>query len=259
MNELTRIEKVFEGQSITAYLWEDKPVWIAKELGRVMGYSGEGERLTDSIRGEWKEELIVGQDFELLEGERLALFKNNHPRNPGVVDRTSSLLILKEPGFHLVCIKSGKPIGIRLRRWLAEEVLPSLVRTGSYQSRPRTWEEELYALRPSALIGLKKAAERGHKWAIDRLYPNQVPPPPSFGAWEEQLVAYVSGRASVSVPEVLWEVFGIPPAAAEQRDQNRAAKVLRLLGWERSCVRAGQTDDGRPLRQWRYFPPRLRS
>jgi len=75
----TYVENVFEGQAITAYLWEDKPVWIAKELGRVMGYSEEGRGLVETFRKDWKEELIEGTDFEVLEGERLSTFKTSLP------------------------------------------------------------------------------------------------------------------------------------------------------------------------------------
>lgn len=168
MSELTRFEKVFEGSPITAYLWEDKPVWVAKELGRVMGYGEEGKGLLRSIQ-DWKEQMIAGVDFEVLEGEQLAKFKATRGELLPESDRSPSLLILKESGFHLVCLKTDKPIGVRLRRWLAEEVMPSLVRTGSYPSKAQTLED----LRPAAMLGLQKAAEKGHKWAIQMVLAQQ--------------------------------------------------------------------------------------
>lgn len=139
MNELKAVEKVFEGRTLTAYLWEGAPVWIAKELGRVLGYSGDGERLTDLLRREWKEEVIDGQDAELLAGERLATFKAATPALRG--SSINHLLLLKESGFHLVCLKTDKPVGRRLRRWLSDEVMPSLVRAGSYQAKPQSVKE----------------------------------------------------------------------------------------------------------------------
>ena len=149
MNELKTVEKVFEGRTLTAYLWEGAPVWIAKELGRVLGYSGDGERLTDLLRREWKEEVIDGQDAELLAGERLATFKAATPTLRG--SSINHLLLLKESGFHLVCLKTDKPVGRRLRRWLAEEVMPLLVRTGSYQAKLQSTKEVPDSLKgPSA-------------------------------------------------------------------------------------------------------------
>jgi len=247
MKEISKIEKVFEGQFITAYLWEEKPVWIAKELGRVMGYSGEGERLTDSIRGEWKEELIVGQDFELLEGERLALFKNNHPRNPGVVDRTSSLLILKESGFHLVCIKSGKPVGVRLRRWLADEVMPSLLRTGSYQTSTDPLQSP--ALRAAAERGLQKAAEKGVKWAVQMVLGNKANTSPTkndtsqpafttgktltqHDVWESAIARDLeTAQPPVKISEVIVRAIGITKSKQSHSDHTRVGLILRRLGW----------------------------
>jgi prophage antirepressor-like protein len=159
MKELTRVEKVFEGQALTAYLWEGSPVWIAKEVGRVMGYSGDGERLTDLIRGEWKSEVIEGKDIELLTGERLANFKTATPALRG--SSINHLLLLKEPGFHLVCLKTEKPIGRQLRRWLAEEVIPSLLRTGAYQANPQSAEEVFDAYKPAVMAAMGKLASEG--------------------------------------------------------------------------------------------------
>jgi prophage antirepressor-like protein len=125
MNELKTVEKVFEGRTLTAYLWEGAPVWVAKEVGRVM------------------EELIDGKDIELLESERLEKFKTGMGGNtPHQLDSTRrELLLLKESGFHLVCLKTDKLVGRRLRRWLAEEVMPLLVRTGSYQAKLQSTKE----------------------------------------------------------------------------------------------------------------------
>ena len=145
MTQLIRLEHGFEGHSLPAYLWEGKSVWIAKDVGRVMGYGEEGKGLVDLLRQDWREELIEGADLELLEGERLIKFKadaggltrmvDSHQKEsaPLVAHRTASLLLLKESGFHLVCLKTEKAIGRRMRRWLAGVVMPSLLRTGGYQ------------------------------------------------------------------------------------------------------------------------------
>jgi hypothetical protein len=42
-------------------------------------------------------------------------------------------MILYEPGINMVCMKTDKPAGRALRRWLASDVLPSIRLTGGYQ------------------------------------------------------------------------------------------------------------------------------
>lgn len=160
MNELTRVNKVFEGEALAAYLWEEQPVWVAKEVGRLMGYGEDGKGLLRSIQ-DWKEEMISGVDFEVLEGERLAKFKATRGEVLPESDRSPSLLILKESGFHAVCLKTDKPIGVRLRRWLATEVMPSLIRTGSYQSKPQSIKEIFQAHKPAVLLAMALKASEG--------------------------------------------------------------------------------------------------
>ena len=43
------------------------------------------------------------------------------------------LVVLFETGLHLALVKTNKPAGRKLRRFLAEKVLPQLVRTGRYE------------------------------------------------------------------------------------------------------------------------------
>jgi len=251
MNGLMRIEKVFEGQAIAAYLWEEKPVWIAKELGRVMGYSEDGKGLLRNIQ-EWKEELIEGTDLELLEGERLAKFRDGLGRispqaTPDVSPFAPSLLILKESGFHLVCIKSGKPVGIRLRRWLADEVMPSLLRSGSYQTSTDPLQSP--ALRAAAERGLQKAAEKGVKWAVQMVLGNKANTSPTkndtsqpafttgktltqHDVWESAIARDLeTAQPPVKISEVIVRAIGITKSKQSHSDHTRVGLILRRLGW----------------------------
>ena len=53
---------------------------------------------------------------------------------PRVVKWVAEGLVRMQPvcGLHLVLAKTNLPIGKRLRRFLVDEVLPQLVRTGRY-------------------------------------------------------------------------------------------------------------------------------
>jgi prophage antirepressor-like protein len=123
----------FEGEPLTTLTWDGKPAWVAREIGRRLGYAGNGKRLVTRIGREWAAEFIEGKDYVLLSGDELAAFKAAVGLGtPEVPSRAGGLLLLLEPGLHLVLTKTNKPIGVRLRRFLVDEVLPQLVRTGAY-------------------------------------------------------------------------------------------------------------------------------
>ncbi len=144
MSEVTALTLPFEGEPLTTLTWKDRPAWIGREIGRRLGYAVDGKRLVSRIRREWADEFVEGTDYILLTGAELAALKEMLP--PGtqeVPGRTSALLLLLEPGLHLVLTKTDKPIGRRLRRFLVDEVLPQLVRTGSYSAQPAGLETAL--------------------------------------------------------------------------------------------------------------------
>jgi predicted P-loop ATPase len=70
-------------------------------------------------------------------------------------------------------------------------------------------------------------------------------------AWEPLVTEYISSRSSVSVGEILKHKLGIPVDKWNQIDQNRVARCLRLIKWERKQVRAA----GSTQRMWLYFRP----
>lgn len=69
-----------------------------------------------------------------LSGDELALFRQVTSESPVQVSShaRASLLVLFESGLHLVLTKTRRPVGVRLRRFLADEVLPQIVRDGKY-------------------------------------------------------------------------------------------------------------------------------
>lgn len=123
----------FQGNPFVTVTWQGRPAWIARHIGARLGYHDEGKRFPNMILGEWKNEFIDGKDYVVLSGEDLAAFKEL-PGADGVSPHAhNSLLLLFESGLHLALIKTRKRIGQDLRRFLAEEVMPQLARTGAYQ------------------------------------------------------------------------------------------------------------------------------
>jgi prophage antirepressor-like protein len=118
----------FDGQPLRVVTFRGRPCVVAVEVGRALGYSREGRALSDGLH-QWDDELIPDEDFETLRGDGLAEFKRVY----GVdVRKTSSrapvLTVLYETGLNLVCLKTERPMGKHLRRFLAAEVMPRLTR-----------------------------------------------------------------------------------------------------------------------------------
>ena len=121
-----------EDMGVRVYVFRGRPCVIAWAVGRALGYSNAGKKLIDSIRdpAKWASEFIDGKDVETLRGDDLREFKALLDGSPdsGEASKTSQLTVLFESGWDLACINTNKPEGVRLRRRLADEVLPKLRR-----------------------------------------------------------------------------------------------------------------------------------
>jgi len=65
--------------------------------------------------------------------------------------------------------------------------------------------------------------------------------------WQDAVSSYVQDRSNASIPEILSSVLMIEKSKWTQGEQNRVARCLTTLGWER--YRGSPPD-----RQWRYRP-----
>jgi prophage antirepressor-like protein len=140
MESLVQAVHRFDEQPVTSLFYKGKPAWIAREIGVALGYSQGGKRLATRITGEWSKELILSQDYAVLTGTEAALLERALGKGTEAVPLGSNrgLVILYESGLYLVLAKTEKAAGVRFRRFLADEVLPQLTRTGSYsRSQPR--------------------------------------------------------------------------------------------------------------------------
>lgn len=114
----------FEGRALTAFTFRNRECWIAQDVGAILGYEPAGWRR--SLKN-WDDELIVGSDIEALRGDDLRAFLAGLDVSAKTaLSRAPNLTVLYESGLNLVCLKTEKPTGRRLRRFLAEKVLPRL-------------------------------------------------------------------------------------------------------------------------------------
>jgi len=143
MKDLVRfINGDFEGNPLPTIMYKGRPCWIARQVGVVLEYGNGGKGFVVLICREWKDEFEVGHDFVILKGKELAelkrVFKEGGDYRHSCTESNSaykyanSLMLLFESGVHLASIKTEKPIGKRLRRFIADEVMPQLARKGMY-------------------------------------------------------------------------------------------------------------------------------
>ncbi len=128
-----RLTSEFEGMPLTTLTYKGQPSWIAAEVGRLLGYCNNGSRLVGKISGEWANEIIEGRDFVVLRDRELADFKAIFRGIPeSVIPFSSQIMLLFEPGLYGVCLKTNKPVGVRLRDYIKTEILPQVMRDGAY-------------------------------------------------------------------------------------------------------------------------------
>lgn len=123
----------FEGQTVPTFFIEGRPCWLARDIGTALGYDSDGRRLVANVTAEWSDDFLEGTDFCVLEGEVLADLKRLV--TDSVSSRAPAVTVLFESGVNLACMLTRKPLGRAMRRWLADDVLPTLHRTGQY-ARP---------------------------------------------------------------------------------------------------------------------------
>lgn len=137
--------------------------FVAKDIGAALGYHGEGRKMVNKITQDWSSEFIEGTDFVRLSGKKLREFNALRVEGPDSGPSNSrALLVLTESGVNLACMKTNKPIGVALRRWLADVVLPAL-RRGDAETLTRATEP----LSEKGRIALDRERRLTAKLALD--------------------------------------------------------------------------------------------
>jgi prophage antirepressor-like protein len=123
----------FEGRPFAAFTVDGRPTILAKELGVRLGYSSSGNRISGLIRNEWKDSFIEGKHHRVISGVELADLKVILEANTQyVLGRISHVMVLFEEGINMVALKSDKASAVRFQQFLADKVVPQLVRDGKY-------------------------------------------------------------------------------------------------------------------------------
>lgn len=144
---------LFEGKELHVYRFRGRPCMLAKDVGEALGYTPDG--FSRTLRS-WEAELKVDSDLSVLRGDDLREFLGGSDApvdNAG--GRISQLTVLFEPALYLVCIKTEKPLGVKLRRFLSDEVLPKLARGETIApSAPAIYRPEMGELERARAVRL---------------------------------------------------------------------------------------------------------
>lgn len=130
----------FEGTKVTTILYDGRPCWRASDIGAGLIYSDNGRRFVDKIVNEWSNEFKRGIDFEDFEdSDLIKLFAYTD----SVHAKIRKIRVLYESGLYKALMLTKKPAGVRMREWLATEVLPQIRKTGSYSSKHQASDKRL--------------------------------------------------------------------------------------------------------------------
>lgn len=101
----------FENNEVRTQLIDGEPWFIGKDVSDLLGYSNSPKALKDH----------VDEDDKLT--ERIVMAGQNR-----------EVTIINESGLYSLIIKSKLPNAKKFKRWVTSEVLPTIRKTGSYQT-----------------------------------------------------------------------------------------------------------------------------
>lgn len=126
MNELQNFN--FEGNEVRTVLINDEPYFVGKDIADILGYS----RPDNAIRNH------VDDDDKLMH----QFSASGQSRN---------MLVINESGMYSLVLSSKLPNAKKFKRWVTNEVLPSIRKHGAYMTDEKI-EEVL--LNPDTIINL---------------------------------------------------------------------------------------------------------
>lgn len=135
-NTLQPISLDFDGHPVTAVKFRGRWCWLPSQIAVAIGYD-QSSRIAKRISSEWADEFIAGHDYDVISGPDLrdlrSLLELSPKFGPSSVEKYAPrVTVLYESGLHLALLRTRKPAGKKLRRLLAEQVLPQLARDGRY-------------------------------------------------------------------------------------------------------------------------------
>lgn len=134
MNEML-IPLSFEGREIRVVTIGGEPFFVGRDVAERLGYANATDALAKHCRG-------VAKRYPIVDA----------------LGRTQDVRVLSEPDVLRLIVRSKRPEAERFERWVFEEVLPAIRKTGGYMTA--TPEETPEALAARALAVLQATVAR---------------------------------------------------------------------------------------------------
>ena len=115
MNELM----IFEGNNVEVFNWEDKVLFNPRDVGKCLELTDSAIRMAISKMNKNQVIKLTNSDVKDIDFRKL----NNRGEN-----------FLTESGVYKLAFKSNKKEAENFTDWIADEVLPSIRKTGNYIS-----------------------------------------------------------------------------------------------------------------------------
>lgn len=140
------------GINLNALLDEEGEIWfIGKEVAEILEYK-EGKKALQKY--------VENEDKIVLRGEEFKEFCRGTSYTP--TNKQRQLLVINEPGFYSLIMRSRTEIAFEFKRWVTKEVLPSIRKNGYYIDNNNITQEQLNKLqkeKDELEIKLKEANE----------------------------------------------------------------------------------------------------
>lgn len=110
----------FEGADVRTFLIDEEPYFVGKDVTEILGYQNASKALADHV-----------DDDDKLNNESLSSLGQRGG------------WLINESGLYSLILSSKLPSAKKFKRWVTKEVLPSIRKTGVYQARPLTVQEQI--------------------------------------------------------------------------------------------------------------------
>lgn len=141
-NAIQTVTHTIRDRNLTTIIFRGEPHWLASEVSLSLGYALP-DQLAKEMSRSWKDRFRQDKDFIKVVGGELSQLKQVLGQLTPITGASQMLgaraphaLLLTESGVNLSTILANTPEGDELRFKLADEVLPSIARTGGYQATP---------------------------------------------------------------------------------------------------------------------------
>lgn len=114
----------FEDLQVRTITVGDEPHFVGKDVAEILGYAKARNAIAKHVDEEDKKDAPI----------------------QGTLGGTQNMTIINESGLYSLIFSSKLESAKRFKRWVTSEVLPTLRKTGSYQTKPLTTSEQIQLL-----------------------------------------------------------------------------------------------------------------